>query len=176
MAVVLIGAAVIGCDPMQSTEPQATRGSINVDVPRGKITRFGLFRDGGAGWVQDDAQSSTGKVIRGATLEFKQETDRVPLIKGTIFGYRYWLKFAPAEERPSFTRVLIHPPMTLPDGSTVNRSERTIVGNATHGIVTAIDAYAFSEDYELVEGEWTFQLVWEGELLAEQRFTTYAPD
>lgn len=63
--------------------------------------------------------------------------------------------------------------MTLPNGSKVIRSERTIRKKATHGIVTAIDAYALSEDYELVEGEWTFQL-WHGDkMLAEQKFTTY---
>lgn len=38
--------------------------------------------------------------------------------------------------------------MTLPDGSKVIRSERTIRKKATHKIVTAIDAYALSEDYE----------------------------
>ena len=47
---------------------------------------------------------------------------------------------------------------------------------ATHGIVTSIDAYALSEEYELVAGEWIFQLLWDGELLAEQRFTTFQPD
>ena len=45
----------------------------------------------------------------------------------------------------------------------------------THGIVTAIDAYALSENYELVEGEWIFQLIWKDELLVEQRFMTYVP-
>jgi hypothetical protein len=170
-----LGTFVIGCAPIRSPEPQESHDSVEADVPRGKVTRFGLFLDRGAGWVQDSTQGSTGKVIRGATLEFDEETDRIPLIKGTIFGYRYWLKFAPDEARPEFTRVLFHPPMTLPDGSTVTRSERTMERDATYGIVTSIDAYTLSEDYELIEGEWVFQLVREGVILAEQRFTTYVP-
>ena len=175
VAAVIIGAFVIGCTPIQSPEQQRSHGSDEADVPRGKVTRFGLFLDRGAGWVQDSTQSSTGKVIRSATLVFDEETNRIPLVKGTVFSYRYWLKFAPSEQRPELTRVLMHPAMTLPDGSTVTRSERTITGNATHGIVTAIDAYALSEDYELVEGEWVFQLIWQDEKLVEQRFTTYVP-
>jgi len=42
--------------------------------------------------------------------------------------------------------------------------------------VTALDAYALSEDYELVEGDWTFQLWYQGQLLIEQKFTTYWPE
>jgi hypothetical protein len=45
----------------------------------------------------------------------------------------------------------------------------------THGIVTSIDAYALSENYELVEGEWAFQLWYGDEILAEQKFTAYWP-
>ena len=155
----------------------ASTNALSADtVPHGKVTQYGLFQSRGTGYVQDDASSSTGKAISGATLEFDIETDRVPLQKGVIFGYRYWLKLAPDQNRPQLTRILMHPEMTLPDGSKVSRSERVLNKKATHGIVTSIDAYALSEDYELVAGEWIFQLFWDGELLAEQRFTTYRPD
>ena len=70
----------------------------------------------------------------------------------------------------------MHPEMVMPDGSKVSRSERTIRKRTTHGIVTSIDAYALSEDYELVEGDWTFQLWYEDNLLVEHSFTTYWPE
>ena len=65
--------------------------------------------------------------------------------------------------------------MTLPDGSTVSLSKRTINKNATHVFVTAIDDYAFSEDYELVEGEWIFQLCYNENMLLEQKFIAFEP-
>jgi len=65
--------------------------------------------------------------------------------------------------------------MTLPDGSTVTRSERNITRKATHGIVSSLDVYALNEDYELVEGEWIFQLWYADKMLTEQKFTTYWP-
>ena len=152
-------------------ENQATLG-----IPRGKATQYGLFRERGRGWARDNPNSSTGKLIRKPKLDFTEQTDRVPLRKGVYFGYKYWLKIEPDKSRADLRRVLMHPEMTLPDGSTVSRSERTIRKRTTHGIVTSIDAYALSEDYELVEGYWTFQLWYEDDLLVEQNFTTYWPE
>lgn len=147
------------------------------DIPRGKATRYGLFKQRIKGHLVQNPNASTGKVIRGSTLEFLEEenTDRIPLRKGVQFGYRYWLKFPADQKRPGFRRVLIHPEMTLPNGSKVSRSERTITRKATYGIVTAIDAYALSEDYELVEGEWVFQLWYNEQMLVEQKFIAFNP-
>ena len=105
-----------------------------------------------------------------------EDTQRIPLRTGVYFGYQYWLRLPPDEGKPVLKRVLIHPEMTLPDGSRVSRSERKFRRKATHGIVTAIDAYALSEDYELVEGDWVFQLWHQDEMLVEAKFTSYWPE
>lgn len=177
VAVSLLGGALIACDQQPTVDEPSIVEPDEQDLPHGKATRYGLFRERGKGWVQDSSKTSTGKVVRGATLEFLEEenSERIPLRKGVHFGYRYWLKFPPDQKRVSFKRVLIHPEMTLPDGSKVTRSERSIGKKTTHGIVTSIDAYALSEDYELVEGEWVFQLWHQDKMLAEQKFTTYRP-
>ncbi len=176
-AVSVLGVLLSACDQNPAApEPRAV-ALTEPALPYGKATRHGLFRHRGAGWVQDSAKTSTGKVIRGATLEFleNQNTDRIPLRNGVTFGYRYWLKFPPDQKQVSFKRVLVHPEMNLPDGTKVTRSERKLGKKTTHGIVTSIDAYALSEDYELVEGDWIFQLWYENKMLAEQKFTTYWP-
>jgi hypothetical protein len=175
LATNLLGGALVGCDqqPAVTEDPVATE--VEQGLPRGKVTKFGLFRERGKGWVQDDKNAGTGRVIRGATLEFTEDTNRIPLRKGVFFGYRYWLKFPALENQVSFKRVLSHPQMILPDGSKVTGSERKIGKGTTHGIVTSIDAYALSEDYELVEGDWIFQLWYEDKMLAEQKFTAYWP-
>ena len=171
-----------------SLQPEASFDRPSADVqnpvntqdepayPLGKSTRYGLFKQRISGRVIKDPDTNTGKLIRGSTLEFAgDDTERVPLRQGVRFGYRYWQKLPPDQKRHSLKRVLIHPEMTLPDGSTVSRSERTINKHATHGIVTAIDAYAFSEDYELVEGEWIFQLWYNENMLLEQKFIAFKP-
>jgi hypothetical protein len=152
-------------------ENQATLG-----IPRGKATQYGLFRERGRGWARDNKNTSTGKLIRKPKLDFVEQTGRIPLRKGVYFGYKYWLKIEPDKPRADLKRVLLHPEMLMPDGSRVSRSERVIRKRTTHGIVTALDAYALSEDYELVEGDWTFQLWYGDDLLVEQTFTTYWPE
>lgn len=181
----LLAGFLAGCDqPPVATQTQAASideqqppdNRVEPGIPRGKATRYGMFKERIKGRLLQDPNAGTGKVIRGSTLEFIEgDTRRIPLRKGVRFGYRYWLKVNPDQQRPAFRRVLIHPVMTLPDASKVSRSERTITKKATHGIVTAIDAYALSEDYELVEGDWTFQLWYQDKLLVEQTFTTYWP-
>ena len=145
-------------------------------ISRGKATRHGLFRERGKGWTREDVNTSTGKLIRKPKLEFMEQTERIPLRKGVYFGYNYWLKIEPDKPRADLRRILIHPEMIIPDGSKVSRSERAIRKRTTHGIVTALDGYALSEDYELVEGDWTFQLWYGDDLLVEQTFTTYWPE
>lgn len=145
-------------------------------IPWGMVKQYGLFRERGRGWTQQDADSSTGKLIRNPKLEFEQQTDRIPLRKGVYFGYRYKLKVEPDKSRADLRRVLMHPEMILPDGSRVSRSERSLRKRSTYGIVTALDGYALNEDYELVEGDWTFQIWYEDNLLVEQAFTTYWPE
>lgn len=157
--------------------PDAIASHGEPSLPRGKSTRFGQFRQRSSGRIVKEPDAGTGRVIRGSTLEFEgADTDRIPLRKGVRFGYRYWLKLPGETQRPGLTRVLIHPEMTLPDGSVVTRSSRVINKRATHGIVTAIDGYGITEDYEVVEGEWVFQIWYDGHKLVEQTFTTYRPD
>lgn len=168
LVVACLSSLLSGCSHQAATKEQE-------ELPFGKVTKYGLFRERGKGWVQDDPSAATGKIIRGATLEFVEEADRIPLRKGVQFGYRYWLKFPADQDQVSFRRVLMHPQMSLPDGSKVTRSERKISKRTTHGIVTSIDAYALNEDYELVAGEWVFQLWYDGKMLAEHAFIAFWP-
>jgi hypothetical protein len=183
---------LVGCDPTPDVNRSSDKavsmasgvGEARVaddkqperKIPWGKATRYGLFRERARGFVREDAKASTGKSIRRPTLEFAEDTQRIPLRKGVYFGYQYWLRLPPDEGKPVLKRVLIHPEMTLPDGSRVSRSERKLRKKATHGIVTAIDAYSLSEDYELVEGDWFFQLWHQDQMLVEAKFTSYWPE
>ena len=175
LALLLPGMPAVAADKQQPVATQQEKKQEERKIPYGRATSYGLFRESGRGWVRKDKDTSTGQVIRQPTLEFVEETDRVPLREGVYFGYRYWLKVEPDTSRAELRRVLIHPEMTLPDGSKVTRSERTIRKKTTYGIVASLDGYALTEDYELVEGDWIFQLWYGNDKLVEQTFTTYWP-
>ena len=190
----LIVAVLAGCDqasnttgkpdtaatPGDETGTQAQTAADAVMDPNGSVFEYGIYNTLRKGRVRDEITTNTGKVINRPVLEVAEQTDRIPLVKDTYFAYRYRLMGFPKEEakKPAIKlrKVLVHPEMTLPDGSRSTGSDRVFKGRAFAGQVIGFDGYAFNEDYELVEGDWTFQ-IWFGEhLLVEQTFTMYWPE
>ncbi len=140
------------------------------------VGRPGLYRLVRSGGVIDDPSTGTGKSVVKPVVEMVRATDRIPLIKGgqMYLQYRIW----PLPALPAYVdlrRVLKHPRMTLPDGSFSTGSDRKIKGRVSSNQVIAYTGYGLDEDYELVEGEWVFEIWYQGEKVIEQKFTTYWP-
>lgn len=183
---------LVGCDQASDTigKPEsesaiaettiATTAPVDVKDPNGRIIEYGIYTVLRKGRVRDEIAANTGKVINKPVLEIDEQTDRIPLVIGTYFAYRYRGMDFPKEvaKKPviELRKILVHPEMTLPDGSTATGSNRIFKGRSSAGQVIGFDGYAFNEDYELVEGEWTFQIWFREHLLVEQTFTTYWPE
>jgi hypothetical protein len=141
------------------------------------VARPGLYRLVRSGGVIDDPKSGTGKAVAKPVVERVMTTERIPLIKGgqMYFQYRIW----PLPAQPAWVdlrRVLKHPEMTLPDGTVSTGSDYTIKGRVNANQVIAYTGYGLDEDYELVEGDWTFEFWYQDRKVIEQKFTTYWPD
>ena len=89
--------------------------------------------------------------------------------------YRIWY-FPDTPAYVDLRRVLKHPPMNLPDGSVSMGSDYMIKGRVSVNQVIAYTGYGLDEDYELVEGDWVFEIWHKDKKLIEQKFTTYRPD
>ena len=198
----LIVAALAGCDKTADTtgKPDTDSGTADTAIatateqadapagaapetvkdPRGRVFEHGIYNALRKGRPRDEITANTGKVINKPVLELAEQTDRIPLVKGTYFAYRYRLlnlpKYVVMKPVVELRKVLVHPEMTLPDGSTATGSDRVIKGRTSAGQVIGFDGYAFNEDYELVEGEWIFQIWYQDQMLVEQTFTTYWPE
>jgi len=190
----LIVAVLAGCDQASNTtgkpdtaatpddemDTQVQTAPDAVKDPSGRVFERGIYNAQRKGRVRDEITANTGKVINKPVLELSEQTDRIPLVKDTYFAYRYRILDLPKDvaKRPAveLRKVLIHPEMTLPDGSTATGSDRVFKGRTSVGQVIGFDGYAFNEDYELVEGEWTFQIWYQDKLMVEQAFTTYWPE
>jgi len=198
----LIVAALAGCDKASDTpgttdadsgaadavitaaadpaDAQAEVAPETVKDPRGWVFEHGIYNPLRKGRPRDEITANTGKVINKPVLELAEQTDRIPLVKGTYFAYRYRLldlpKYVVMKPVVELRKVLVHPEMTLPDGSTATGSDRVFKGRTSAGQVIGFDGYAFNEDYELVEGEWTFQIWYQDQMLLEQTFTMYWPE
>lgn len=141
--------------------------------PTGRVLTYGIYTLLSGGEVIDDPKTTTGKGVSRPLITRDRETERIPLIKDKYMAYQYRLSNLPGKGKVKLRRVLRHPPMQLPDGSTSTGSDFAIHKRLERGEVFAYDAYAFNEDYEMVEGDWTFQIWHQDRLLVEQAFTTY---
>lgn len=150
----------------------------DVDKPlKGHVSRPGLYRLVRSGGVIDDPKTGTGKSVAKPVVEFIRSTERIPLIKGgqMYLQYRIW----PLPAQPAYAdlrRVVKHPEMTLPDGSVSTGSDYMIKGKVSSNQVIAYTGYGLDEDYELVEGDWIFEIWYQDKKMIEQKFTTYQPD
>ena len=144
---------------------------------KGHVGRPGLYRLVRSGGVIADPNTSTGKAVAKPVVELVKKTERIPLIKGVqmYLQYRIW-PFPPQPAHVDLRRVLLHPEMKLPDGSVSTGSDYMIKGGVSSGQVIAYTGYGLDEDYELVEGDWVFQIWYQDKKMIEQKFTTYRPD
>jgi len=149
-------------------------------LPGVHVYQFGIYKAVRKGAVRESSQTNTGKIVRKPKLEHVSMTDRIPLVKDTYFGYQYRLFNLPpaALVKPAMElrKVLIHPKMTLPDGTTTTGWDRTFKGRVEVEQVMGFDGYVFNEDYELVEGDWIFQLWYKDQKLIERKFRAVRPD
>ena len=186
--------ALVGCDS-NSPEPQdsasgAPSGNVaSEEVASGKtqsyldeplkamVNQRGLYRLVRSSGVIDDPSTSTGKAVSKPVIELVKSTERIPLMKGAQLYLQYRLWYLP--ERPAYIdlrRVLKHPEMKLPDGSVATGSDYMLKQRVSVNQAIGYTGYGLDEDYELVEGDWVFEIWYQGEKVIEQKFTTYWPD
>jgi hypothetical protein len=144
---------------------------------RGKVGRVGLYRLVRSGGIINDASTSTGKSVSRPVVEQINNAQRIPLIRGAqmYLQYRIW----PLPERPAYVdlrRVLKHPEMTLPDGRVATGSDFMIKARNSVNQAIGFTGYGLDEEYELVEGEWVFEIWYGDRKMVEQKFITYWPD
>jgi len=150
----------------------------NLDKPlKGHVGRPGLYRLVRSGGVIDDPSTGTGKSVVKPVVELVKTTEHIPLIKGgqIYLQYRIW----PLPAHPTYVdlrRILRHPKMILPDGSVSTGSDNMIKGRVSSNQIIAYTGYGLDEDYELVEGEWVFEIWYQDKKVIEQKFVTYRPN
>lgn len=140
------------------------------DGPRVEIMDFGLYTTGVRTTVPMPV-SVSGKMNIVANVQLTKQTQEVMGQLGTSFGFRYRVHGVP----PGATIVIRtrHPPLTNPDtGKTMDYAERE--QSVTPG-GERYTGYSFDATYEIGEGEWSFQIVYQGRVIGEQKFKVVVP-
>jgi hypothetical protein len=144
---------------------------------KGRVSQHGLYKLVRSGGIIDDPKTGTGKAVSKPVIQHLKSTARIPLIKSAQIYLQYRIWSLP--DQPAYVdlrRVMKHPKMMLPDGSISTGSDYMIKGKVSANQVIGYTGYGLDEDYELVEGDWVFQIWYKDKMLVEQKFTTYYPD
>ncbi|MGA2279194.1 MAG: DUF3859 domain-containing protein [Verrucomicrobiota bacterium] len=143
----------------------------------GRILHCGITTSG-SGVKINAPDDPTGKhlLVTPGTTTLETETNRIPARLGIAFGCYCEVSGLPQQlgDKAEIEAVWTYPPMVKPDGSiSKGFSAADLSRINTDGGVRGWVGYRFEKDFELVSGEWKFELRYEGKTLAKQSFTVY---
>jgi uncharacterized protein DUF3859 len=138
-------------------------------VPDLRVLEYGIYSATPEGIIKTP-ETTMGSTIISRDFKLIEETDRVPIARDTVFGI-YMILDDPRYESILVTRRIIHPEMDDPYRkvtTTMSVSERALQnGIAVHY------GYRLEEPFEMLPGDWTFEIWYADSLLCSQTFTLY---
>ncbi|MCW5770990.1 MAG: DUF3859 domain-containing protein [Rhodospirillaceae bacterium] len=148
------------------TWPAASRA----EGPRVEILDYGTYATGTRKTVpMPISVSGTMNIV--ANVRLIKKTQEVMGQLGTSFGFRYRVHGVPAGA--TVTIRTRHPRLTNPEtGKSMNYAERDQSVSPGEERYTG---YSFDSTYEIGEGEWTFQIIYQGRVIGEQKFKIVVP-
>jgi Domain of unknown function (DUF3859) len=116
--------------------------------------------------------SGTSRRIDLNSVKFTTRSQEVVAKAGVRFGLRFTVSGLPGNTRITFRKVVTHPEMHKPDGTTskgyvVDQNYTT----SAEGVVTGVEGYGLDLPYELVTGKWRFEIWYGDHKLAEEEYT-----
>jgi hypothetical protein len=144
--------------------PLSLLGQEEVRVIGAKITEFGIYQ----ARVLTDETNATGVKLQGLD-EFKlpKSTTNVPARIGIRFGFRYEILGTPTNAPITLTMVGKHPPIK---NEATGKTETKDTYRLSSWIGKTYTSNSLDEESDLVRGEWTFEVWYEGKKLCGQSF------
>ncbi len=106
-----------------------------------------------------------------SNIRLQRQTQEIDAQLGRSFGFRFKVT-DPALYGQQLTLRTIFPPLTNPESKrTMATQDRSFVATGE----SVYDGYRFDYDWEMAEGIWTFQIVHDGRVIAEQKFKVIIP-
>ena len=145
--------------------PELTSDQIsNIEV---EVADYGLYELGKLNEV-GDKDYIAGSSLEAESLIHTKTIDSLDAQVGVTFGVNFNISGLPTEKKMTFREVMIFPEMTDPQtGGKQSYYEPTA---KYKNKLTKFKGFTFEYDWELVKGEWIYQIYYQDTLLAEQSF------
>ncbi len=136
-----------------------------------EIVDYGIY-DHSVTAVIPEPKDVAGERTTVANVRLREKTEVIDAQKSRMFGFQFRVTDPALYGQTLTTRKLV-PKLTNP---TTGRSATTVEGELVAGPDTLfLNAYGFDYDWERAEGEWTFQVLHAGKVLAEKKFKVILP-
>jgi hypothetical protein len=140
--------------------------------PRAKITSFGRYEVASNGKAEKAERTVAGEVRPVDARRLVQQTDEVMGFLGNTFGFEVDLEGLPPGP-VNLTIRTIHPPLSNPlTGKTMEVSEYD--WTVTHR-QNVYFGFTFDHRWEIGEGLWRKQILYDGRVIAEKAFKVVVP-
>ena len=140
--------------------------------PGVRVTEYGQYESVSAGTIEKAERTVQGEVRPVATKRLIKRTDTIVGQLGNSFGIEIDLDGFPPGTVVLTIRTL-HPPLTNPETGRVMTSSEFDWPVA--GRQAVYFGFAFDHRWEIAEGEWAKQIVYNGKVLAEKKFKVVVP-
>jgi len=149
-------------------------GATDLEIRAAEIVGYGIFDATNVRHSRGFTPNAIAKdAVRG--IRFIDYTTDIAAVKGRNFGFQYVINSTPAGKPIDVTSVVKFPAGGLkrPNGKVYHESKdrhQVKLGRkALHG-------YGFDEDWEIVPGEWIFEVRHRGALIIKKSFNVYLPE
>lgn len=136
-------------------------GLVQAEVRVEGPVEYGIF-------ASDYQDFQPGERVLSRSSQAIERTEVIPAKLGTKFGMRYSLAGKAADGAP-LTLLYLTPGVTTPDGA--RHDKFVVMQKLAPGAPQDVMAFEFTEEHEMVPGEWHFLVFQDDRKLAEQRFT-----
>lgn len=136
-----------------------------------EIVDYGIYNHTVTG-VVPEPKDVAGERSNVANISLREKTLLIDAQRGRMFGFQFKVTDPALYGQRLVTRKIV-PKLTNPK---TGRSATIVEGDLIAGPGTVfLNAYGFDYDWERAEGEWTFQVLHEGKVLAEKKFKVILP-
>ena len=148
--------------------------SIGAQRPAAEIIEYGIYSGGHERSVAD-TNAPTGRLLLGGPVKLEKQTSRIPARLKSKFGFRFVV-----HGEPSGAGVRLHFRYLFPEMK--DQASGTEMKSYDVSAVAKLEdknpqmLWDFGEPYELVTGEWTFQVLRGEEIILEKKFEVVQAD
>ena len=139
--------------------------SVDVEAIEIEISEYGIYKT--------ERISNNYEMIQVRHVRLIRKTDRIPATLGTHFDVKFEVK-RPRKGAVLFGTFIIQSPGFKKPGHEGLIYEEVYPLHFVVGKENYV-GYEFSEEWELVPGDWAFQIFYKCKKLAEKTFTVYVP-